>query len=613
MVLVKVIWDAISSILLGIGLPCGDIGTDINLGVRLFLSGNPRWATWVLAPVFMNVIFTVFACKKIEKHNWWKYIPLILLQCYPQFCVVRLLMKWAQSKINHPEFVEEMDILNGGVGCVESYLESVPQAYIQTAFFVVANNLTNVVTRLCYNEIAHSCGQYENKLQPNCSIFQNCSSFVPDNCKPVSYFPYRYRSNEQIAYCEENNARKAREASNCTAMFQDCIEPLYVCLRGCQDNLTNKISKLGDKEVLESSFLMYEYDASVTDMKNIQLYLLFIGDTSIFLSTYALSIFAAAYGVSKFFRLSYFRHCDVFRSNWKGEYVNEGISYVTFGATFLITGMFLVGKGLALAAFMSLDENEMIVNVSLWLAFCMLPSFLFAMAVIVCNTFYESHGKTCFGWTWYRNYSLDIISKCPPILIAPIVTPFVYLPNQFKYVTVKREIENQPGIKYFRHLSFFEIDYRLSYINTFLTIIVACLGVVFKAQVQKTEMILLLTLIFSMAITFLLYVVQKRDGGNSKRCFLHAKLKSECIECSEKFGLCYDERKATKEVKEHGKIKYIIAYNNFFCVFYIIKYKKRNIYILNLLLNLLLRTKWESKRTRYYKYQISYGRRSYGW
>ena len=55
MAYVNVIWDVTSSILLGIGLPSGDVGTDINLGVRLLLNGHPRWAMWVLLPVFINV------------------------------------------------------------------------------------------------------------------------------------------------------------------------------------------------------------------------------------------------------------------------------------------------------------------------------------------------------------------------------------------------------------------------------------------------------------------------------------------------------------------------------------------------------------------------------
>ena len=98
-------------------------------------------------------------------------------------------------------------------------------------------------------------------------------------------------------------------------MFEDCMKDFRECLSKCQENLTNVIkhidehqffeSYFGENSSYKSHFLSIEYDASKTDLQGIQLYLLFIGDNFIFLTTYAISIFAAAYGVSKFFRLSY--------------------------------------------------------------------------------------------------------------------------------------------------------------------------------------------------------------------------------------------------------------------------------------------------------------------
>jgi len=111
----------------------------------------------------------------------------------------------------------------------------------------------------------------------------------------------------------------------------------------------------------------------------------------------------------------------------------------------------------------------------------------------------------------------------------------------------------QSGPGYFSKLSYFEINYRLSYINALITTCSSCLGVIFKAELQQTEMILLSSLVFLIVITFLLYVVNKFDGESSKRCFLHAKLKSECIECTENYGLCIEEYKATRVCKTHRK------------------------------------------------------------
>ena len=63
----QVVQVILFSILFGILLPSGDAGTDIRLGVRLLLNGHPKWATCVLAPVLINTVFTIFACKELEK------------------------------------------------------------------------------------------------------------------------------------------------------------------------------------------------------------------------------------------------------------------------------------------------------------------------------------------------------------------------------------------------------------------------------------------------------------------------------------------------------------------------------------------------------------------
>ena len=49
--------------------------------------------------------------------------------------------------------------------------------------------------------------------------------------------------------------------------------------------------------------LVEEYNATQEDMKVIQMHLLVIGNYGMFISTYIISIGAAVYGISKFFRL----------------------------------------------------------------------------------------------------------------------------------------------------------------------------------------------------------------------------------------------------------------------------------------------------------------------
>ena len=72
------------SILFGIMLPTGDAGTDVLWGVDLYISGHKKWAFAVLSPVIANTVFTIIACREMEKSNvrvsWIAYLPLVFLQ-----------------------------------------------------------------------------------------------------------------------------------------------------------------------------------------------------------------------------------------------------------------------------------------------------------------------------------------------------------------------------------------------------------------------------------------------------------------------------------------------------------------------------------------------------
>ena len=105
----KAIQAILFSILFGIFLPTGDTGTDLRLGVDLYINGHPKWALAVLSPVLINTIFTIIACREMEKKNdgasWIAYLPLVFLQVYPQFCTGRLLSQYLRSKISLDEFI----------------------------------------------------------------------------------------------------------------------------------------------------------------------------------------------------------------------------------------------------------------------------------------------------------------------------------------------------------------------------------------------------------------------------------------------------------------------------------------------------------------------------
>ena len=112
-------------------------------------------------------------------------------------------------------------------------------------------------------------------------------------------------------------------------------------------------------------FLFVQYAASIYDFKSIQLYLLFIGNPASFYLTYIISIVAACYGITKFFRLS------------RAKIIRDKFLTRSFAGTSFLTALYVGAKGWMLASFMLVWQNTMITNVTWWLVFCMLPSFSF--------------------------------------------------------------------------------------------------------------------------------------------------------------------------------------------------------------------------------------------
>ena len=313
--------------------------------------------------------------------------------------------------LSKSDFIAHRDSLDGGLGCLEPYFESVPQVFIQTAFFTIANSLKSTSTRLCYNEKIASCQYYD-----VCSQLNKCSYLGYDNnhCNPVGLEPYGYKTHKEVLECE-------MMTRNCTDGFEECIQPFYSCIENCTSKLIEHISAIDEYQLFQSyangnneyvnDSLVIEYDATLEDLKKIQLYRLFIGDYDVFMSTYIISIIAATYGVTKFFRLGHARHThDVF-----------SVEYIV---TCIVTAMYLIAKGVCLAMFMLVHENEMYENVLWWFTFCMLPPFIFAFMVMVSRTCYKKSTKDCFKC--YSNYTPSSILKQPPLIAAPVITPFVY-------------------------------------------------------------------------------------------------------------------------------------------------------------------------------------------
>ena len=184
---------------------------------------------------------------------------------------------------------------------------------------------------------------------------------------------------------------------------------------------------------------------------------------------------------------------------------------------------------------MRLNENKMYENVSIWLIFCILPSFGLAAILIFSCSFYSNDNKNFIGCTTYSNYSLSILLKEPPVIVAPLVTPFMYAPKASDCTKIE-DVENKPSIAISSKMVFFEMDYRLCYVNNLITVCISSLGLILKAHL-KLEVVLPSSALFLMLTTFLLHMTKKFDNGSSQRCFEHAEKKSDCADCTKKYGL----------------------------------------------------------------------------
>ena len=204
-----------------------------------------------------------------------------------------------------------------------------------------------------------------------------------------------------------------------------CIKPIKECLNECQTTFSQRISSIDEKEFYEeylrgsenykNHFLHTDYDCTLHDMKTIQVHLFFQENKAIFLLTFVLSILTAVYGVTKFFRYS---RAKLFTGNWK---IWQCV--VIYGTNCA----WIVARGAALAFFMLLNEHSMIVNVIWYVVFFILPSFVFALVVTFGRTCYDTNRKSGCGCSVYSNHALNLFLKDPPVILAPVFTPFMFV------------------------------------------------------------------------------------------------------------------------------------------------------------------------------------------
>ena len=104
--------------------------------------------------------------------------------------------------------------MDGGVGCLEPYCESVPQVFTQTAFFAYVHNLTPMIKRLCFMEKSHPCSKYD-----HCDDLYDCDM----DPYAIGYrrFDDIWNSNETVEDCMNS-------FSTCIQDFKDCINQCFI-------------------------------------------------------------------------------------------------------------------------------------------------------------------------------------------------------------------------------------------------------------------------------------------------------------------------------------------------------------------------------------------------
>ena len=533
----QLIKSVLISIICGISLPSADSGSDINLGVRLYVNGHPRWALAVLTPVFANTFFTIFACMEMErgKHGsrWFLYLPLVFAQCYPQFCVVRLLFQLFQGKITLKEFNAARDGNDGGIGCVEPYCESVPQVFIQTAFFAFSFNLTPVINRFCYQDQSKPCLEFD-----ICDDKFFCS---------MSQWESGYKQYERFLKQKENEKLSSLAFENCIANFTDCIDT-------CKDNLTSYIQDIDVSNITEyltSSedtvhHLSRMFNATDDDIRMIQLNKLIVGEKWLFITTYLLSILAAAYGVSKFFKLG---HARIHHKIMSSQFIFAAVS----------SSVMIVMKGTALAAIVSghgFYQSSLMEATGLWFLFSMVPTTIVVISIsIVYSTFvfYQKFEKLHLRDVAY------IILKQPAMILAPHITPFVFVLERFQDIDTK--LVDTPAtskVKLLSCLGNFSVSWKFSCLNVvvtqiFLLSIVFWRGYGFISPLSIEGMVFIA--IFAISATFVCYAVGKSIKIGSRVICIEHNLEN-CVECGRKYGFFAENVTPTDICKDHEKAPY---------------------------------------------------------
>eukprot|EP00092_Neocalanus_flemingeri_P070831 GFUD01086971.1.p1 GENE.GFUD01086971.1~~GFUD01086971.1.p1 ORF type:complete len:166 (+),score=16.46 GFUD01086971.1:87-584(+) len=130
--------------------PTLDSVTDISLGTGLMINGHIHWGLLILFPVFLSTVFIFINCFKEKKLYILFLFPLVLCQVYPQSVASFNMFRLVTGKTSLEQFRRDTTSVEGGLGSIEPFVESVPQTFIQTGFFVLGNFIKMKMLSLHY-------------------------------------------------------------------------------------------------------------------------------------------------------------------------------------------------------------------------------------------------------------------------------------------------------------------------------------------------------------------------------------------------------------------------------------------------------------------------------
>ena len=166
-------------VILNIGLPTGDVFSDILTIITLYMSEHPYFATALLTPFLFNVVFTTFSWWRIDsnKEKKWTWI-LLLLQLWPQYRAMKIIFKIFKGD---PSYVNEKNTLERDVSILEPFLESVPTVWITTVIlakqaepennYALGKDVTIFITSFTLSVISSSIGITKFLKVGPCKIF----------------------------------------------------------------------------------------------------------------------------------------------------------------------------------------------------------------------------------------------------------------------------------------------------------------------------------------------------------------------------------------------------------------------------------------------------------